>query len=99
MNEVGMEMPRYRSHKQVWALKIKNIVAITSEDLMSDEGPKLDGATIYPEDAGYGPLQVDQAYVAKHEPKVGGYYVVYRDGYKSWSPAAEFEDGYTRVSP
>ena len=27
----------------------------------------------------------------------GYYYVVYRDGYKSWSPASEFEDGYTRI--
>ncbi|MCK9988658.1 MAG: hypothetical protein AzoDbin1_05130 [Azoarcus sp.] len=28
---------------------------------------------------------------------VGGYYVVYEDGYKSFSPAIAFESGYTRI--
>ena len=33
----------------------------------------------------------------KHDPQIGGYYVVYPgDGYKSWSPAQAFEEGYTR---
>lgn len=36
-------------------------------------------------------------YVAKHKPEVGGYYVVYEDGYKSFSPASAFESGYTRL--
>lgn len=26
-----------------------------------------------------------------------GYYVVYDDGYKSWSPAKAFEEGYTKI--
>lgn len=26
-----------------------------------------------------------------------GYYILYRDGYESWSPKKEFEDGYTEV--
>ena len=34
-------------------------------------------------------------YVAKHKLEVGGYYVVYEDGYKSFSPASAFESGYT----
>jgi len=34
----------------------------------------------------------------KHKPEVGGYYVVYADGYKSFSPAQAFEEGYTRVN-
>lgn len=80
------EMPKYRSHKTVWALKI---MSITRE---------ADGsAMIKPADAGYDGFKVDAAYVAKHDPKEGGYYVVYSDGYKSWSPADAFEDGYTRV--
>lgn len=33
--------------------------------------------------------------VARHVPEVGEYFVVYRDGYRSFSPAKEFEDGYT----
>jgi len=97
MSETGQEMPRYRSHTEVWALKIKDIVALTAESLVGSVGPAPDGAMIYPEDPGYGPVSVDQKYMDEHEPKAGGYYVVYRDGYKSWSPASEFEDGYTRI--
>jgi hypothetical protein len=74
------ELPRYISHKTVWALKIKAI----------------DGQIITPEELGYAPFEVDPAYLTKHEPQVGGYYVVYADGYKSWSPAQAFEEGYTR---
>lgn len=95
--QTGAEMPRYRSHKTVHALRIKSIVTLTSEDMMSTGGPLPDGALIYPEEAGYGAVSVDQAYVAKHNPKVGGYYVVYADGYASWSPADAFEEGYTRI--
>ena len=39
----------------------------------------------------------DHAYVSKHQPKVGGYYVVYEGGYKSWSPPDAFEGGYTKI--
>ncbi len=80
------ELPRYRSHKEVWALKIKGI------DLYG-----VDGATIRSEDAGYGPLRVTAAYIDKHDPQPGGYYVLYKDGYESFSPAAAFEEGYTKV--
>lgn len=81
------EMPRYQSHKKVWALKIKAI--------------KRDGegsATITPEEPGYAKFEVDAEYVRKHQPKEGGYYVVYEDGYKSWSPADVFEAGYSRIA-
>lgn len=81
------ELPKYKSHKVVWALKIKNI------DVQSDMG----GALIHPEDMTYQPFGVSQAYLDKHEPKVGGYYVVYEDGYQSWSPGDAFENGYTLV--
>lgn len=80
-SSVQREMPNYVSHKQVWALRIKSI----------------DGATITPDDEGYAPFEVDEQYLAKHSPHVGGYYVVYADGYKSFSPAAAFEQGYTRI--
>lgn len=35
--------------------------------------------------------------IGKHGPQVGGYYVVYADGYISYSPAAAFEDGYRLI--
>lgn len=82
------EMPRYQCHKKVWALKIQ---AITGPD--APGYPSL----ITPEDDGYAAFEVNAEYMEKHKPSVGGYYVVYDDGYKSFSPAKAFEDGYTRL--
>ena len=85
------EMPRYVSHKKVWALKIKALEPIEGE------GGKLAGMMMHPEEPGYAPIPLDGAYMSKHQPKVGGYYVVYADGYLSWSPAKAFEEGYERL--
>lgn len=90
------EMPRYQSHKKVWALKIAEIVF--DRDLAKETNRETDGsATITPADDGYAKFKVDAAYVHKHKPEAGGYYIVYPDGYKSWSPAKAFEDGYSRL--
>lgn len=43
------------------------------------------------------PIAVSRVWAAKHDPHVGGYFVRYDDGYESFSPAAAFESGYTRV--
>ena len=40
---------------------------------------------------------VSAEYLAKHKPVIGGYFVVYADGYESFSPAQAFEEGYTRI--
>ena len=90
------EMPRYRCHKEVWALKISSI--FHDVDLARNEKRETDGsATLVPVEVGYAPFKVGAEYLRKHNPQVGGYYVVYQDGYKSFSPAAAFEEGYTRV--
>jgi hypothetical protein len=91
------EMPRYKCHKEVYALKIKDLVPQTSEDLVGNDGPSSDGAMLYPDDAGFAPFHVTQDYIDKHKPQVGGYYVVYKDGYASFSPAEAFEEGYARI--
>lgn len=88
-----MQLPRYRCHKEVWALKIKSVENPTRP------GDESDGSRIItPEDGRYAPFRVDHDYVRKHNPQPGGYYVVYADGYKSWSPAKAFEDGYTLIT-
>lgn len=81
------ELPKYQSHKQVWALKIKEVMC---------HAAKPEGAII-PEDRGYAPIAVSKEYLEKHNPQPGGYFVVYQDGYRSFSPADAFESGYTRV--
>ena len=78
-------MPKYKCHKEVYALKIAKIDV--------SEG----GATITPEGDGRGPFGVDHDYLIRHQPETGGYYVVYADGYKSYSPAEAFEAGYTLI--
>lgn len=94
--EASVEMPKYKCHKEVWALKIKEIVR--DSDKAREEGRETDGsATITPEESGYAPFKVDAGYMHKHKPEVGGYYVVYADGYQSFSPAAAFEDGYSPI--
>ncbi len=96
-NTPHREMPKYQSNKKVWALKIKEI--IFDSDLAHKENRDTDGsATIIPEEKGYAPFKVDQQYCHKHAPKAGGYFVMYEDGYKSWSPADAFENGNIRIS-
>lgn len=92
-DEVSAEMPRYQCHKRVHALKIASIKR-------DGEGAERDtdgSAVITPGDKGYGPFKVDRDFMHKHKPESGGYYVVYDDGYKSFSPAKAFEEGYTRL--
>lgn len=84
-------MPRYKCHKEVCALKIAKI---------EEHGPSgSDGATITPAEPGYSPFDVPAAYIGRHVPQVGGYYVVYDDGYESFSPAKAFEEGYRPIDP
>lgn len=79
------EMPQYECHKKVWALKIRAF----------DIG--IDGGTITPADEGFAPFDVGAEWITRYKPDQGdlGYYVVYDDGDKSWSPTEPFEKGYT----
>ena len=92
-NSASAEMPRYKCHKEVWALKIADIVRTSPDEIAETDG----SAIITPDDRRYGPFKVSVQYMNKHKPEVGGYYVVYKDGYKSFSPADAFEDGYSLI--
>lgn len=85
---VQCEMPKYKCHKEVHALRIDTLKPRTPDD-----GTLL----LTPADDGFAPFILDAAFVSKHAPKTGGYYVVYEDGYKSFSPATAFTSGYTRI--
>ena len=90
------EMPKYKCIKDVWALKIKSIVF--DSDLASETGRETNGTAIFtPEDNRYAPIELSAEFVHKHKPVEGGYYVVYKDGYKSFSPASAFEEGYILI--
>lgn len=83
-----IEMPRYRCHKEVWALEIAGI------SLPQNEAGDAELAFA---DRRYAPKLMSREWLDKHNPEVGGYYVVYKDGYQSFSPAQAFEEGYTRI--
>jgi hypothetical protein len=73
-------LPRWRCHKVVSAFRIEQIVFL------------IDGLELASTDHR---VIVNDAYVRKHNPQVGGYYTRYEDGYESWSPAEAFEAGYS----
>ncbi|MBC8551271.1 MAG: hypothetical protein H8D23_16625 [Candidatus Brocadiales bacterium] len=76
-------MPKYKAHKIVEAIKI-------------DEGRvTVSGTLLIPVNKDYDPFIVTRAFSSKHMPGGGGYFVRYKDGYESFSPAEAFEDGYT----
>ena len=78
---VFVEMPRYRSHKIIHALEIKTV----------------DGHRLSFVEPGYADIEAPAEMFLRYTPVPGDRYMVYPDGYKSFSPKAAFEDGYTRV--
>lgn len=89
----NIEMPKYKCHKEVWALKIAEVF-----DPAAATGNESDGSRILIfADKAYAPISVGAEYVRKHKPVDGGYLVVYEDGYRSFSPSEAFESGYTRI--
>lgn len=77
-------MPMYQSHKKVWALKIKAV------------GYKGEDVRLEFENEGFAPRVV--CVENKPKPEAGWYLVQYEGGYISFSPAKEFEEGYTLIS-
>ena len=81
-------MPRYKCHKDVWALKIAAI-----------EFARDGIAKIAPNDPRYGVFETSEPFRDKFKGGEDdlGYYVVYKGGYASWSPTAAFESGYSKI--
>jgi hypothetical protein len=79
-------MPLYRCHKEVRALRIEGV----------KQGRDIEGGILVVESP-FAELPVSVEYMKKHNPQPNGYYVLYEDGYESFSPAKPFEEGYTRI--
>jgi len=90
---VSREMPKYKCKKIVSALKIKDLKPYEACENCESDGSFI----ITPEEEGYAPFKVNHEYMRKHKPQIGGYYVVYKDGYKSYSPSEAFEEGYDLI--
>lgn len=82
----SIQMPKYKCHKEVWALKIEQVKA--------DNAGR---AYLHFADERYAPIEIANGWLMKHMPVPGGYYVQYQDGYTSYSPAEAFESGYALI--
>lgn len=81
-------LPAWRSHKEVEAFKVHAI------GVCHGDGP----SNLFELASEYGHFAtVNADYMKKHQPQIGGYYVRYRDGYESFSPAQAFESGYVSL--
>ncbi len=78
-------LPQYQCHKIVQAAKIRAIATYP-----------VGSALLHLENC-IPPYHVDAGFMSKHCPEVGGYLVIYEDGYKSFSPGDTFEAGYDPI--
>ena len=80
-------MPEYQYHKKIKAFKITYIGEEKSERY-----------TVYILRGEHNMcVMVSSDYIIKHNPEIGGYYVLFNDSYESYSPAKAFEEGYSLI--
>ena len=84
--ETSAQLPEYQCHKKVRAL------AIAAIQINKDKS-----ANIAPAAYGFAPFTTRPNFPWKGSERDLGFYVVYDDGYESWSPTKAFMDGYTRI--
>lgn len=83
-----VELPMWQCHKKVRAAQIE---AIADQHVP-------DGGAVLRLKGGIS-IKVEAKWVERHEARVGGYYVIYEDGYASFSPQAAFQGGYSPITP
>jgi hypothetical protein len=97
---VGAELPRYRCHKEFFAVKIAKLEFSYGGPLHPDFKAGEDERTacfMLSDDPRYGVFKLPMDLTRNHEPKVGWYMVVYGDGLRNFAPPEEFENIFTRV--
>lgn len=87
-------LPLYQCHKRVRALKIRELNEKPRTGFQKPDGSLL----MTPWETGFDVIELSPEFVKRHNPEVGGFYVVYQDGYVSYSPQKAFEDGYTLLT-
>lgn len=80
------ELPVYRSHKTVRALEIAGFC----EGKIGDKQ-----RSVWFKDTSYEPAVVPIEALTRYMPVDGDFYVIYADGYQSFSPRKAFLEGYT----
>lgn len=80
-----MTIPQYKCHKVVRAFKIARIDSAGQTNYLIAADDKIT------------PIPITKENLDLKNPSVGDYYVLYDDGYTSFSPPKAFEDGYDLV--
>ena len=80
----NLTLGAFKSHKTVRAGRIVRVMP-------TEDG----GAVLY---LIGGEINANAAWVKRHQPEGGGYFVQYEDGYTSFSPADAFDSGYTATT-
>lgn len=93
-----VNLQRYKCHKEVYAAKILYIDPVhDKQDDRQDSSVELYNLMLDSKSNGSYLVVIRGDWYRKHKPEVGGYYVLYEDGYESYSPAKAFEEGYTKL--
>lgn len=87
------EMPRYKSHKTVWALEIATIDLPNDYDELA--GAEKAARRVSFKEPGYAAVFLPGEMFLRYTPVPGDFMVQYSDGYKSFSPRKAFLEGYT----
>jgi hypothetical protein len=96
-------MKQYRCHKVVAAFKIAAAYALAMDPtagIKSAQWMLLSGGSYPGEPLTFEIVVSDEWILNRVSPGMSptdGYFVCYKDGYQSWSPAKEFEDGYSEL--
>ena len=80
------ELPQYKCHKVVRAGRIHSCIGGVLSVQVGNAKAVVE-------------FDVGREWVKKHQPERDGYFVVYEDGYQSYSPANVFEAGYRALPP
>jgi len=78
-------LPRYQCHREVRAVKIREV----------RRNPLDATLTLIPDDPRIDPFPVRSGFASLHNPKAGGYFMVYEDGNQDYSAPEAFEAAYT----
>lgn len=89
------DLPLFQCTKKVHAVKISEIY--TNVNITSKNGDITHNNIVIYSVNSYSYIVISKEYYEKFKPYPGGYYVVYEDGYESFSPKEAFENGYFEI--
>jgi hypothetical protein len=93
MDTVELKLPKWKSHKIVQADKVVGV----EKRPVGEQAIKDDTFLLWLLEGGGAAFISHELRRRGGKDPIGGYLVIYEDGYQSWSPAEAFEEGYTRL--